>query len=45
MKRLTPGARLRRWRTSRPGGCHEAMKAWLLSWGKADELPPPQVGD
>jgi len=24
---------------------HEAMKAWLLSWGKPDELPPPQVGD
>ena len=24
---------------------HEAMKAWLLSWGTADELPPPQVGD
>jgi predicted transcriptional regulator len=21
---------------------HEAMKAWLESWGKADELPPPQ---
>ncbi|WP_309627594.1 CopG family transcriptional regulator [Brevundimonas sp.] len=24
---------------------HEAMKAWLLSWGTPDELPPPQVGD
>lgn len=24
---------------------HEAMKAWLLSWGAADELPPPKVGD
>jgi predicted transcriptional regulator len=24
---------------------HKAMKAWLLSWGKPDELPPPQVGD
>ena len=24
---------------------HEAMKAWLLSWGTADELPPPQAGD
>jgi predicted transcriptional regulator len=24
---------------------HEAMKAWLLSWGTADELPPPRVGD
>jgi predicted transcriptional regulator len=24
---------------------HEAMKAWLLSWGSADELPPPPVGD
>ncbi len=23
---------------------HEAMKAWLLSWGKPDELPPPAVG-
>jgi predicted transcriptional regulator len=21
---------------------HEAMKAWLLSWGTADELPSPQ---
>ena len=21
---------------------HEAMKAWLLSWGTAEELPPPQ---
>ena len=20
---------------------HQAMKAWLLSWGTADELPPP----
>jgi predicted transcriptional regulator len=24
---------------------HEAMKAWLLSWGTPDELPPPRVGD
>jgi predicted transcriptional regulator len=24
---------------------HEAMKAWLLSWGTSDELKPPQVGD
>ena len=24
---------------------HEAMKAWLLSWGTPDELPPPNVGD
>jgi predicted transcriptional regulator len=22
---------------------HEAMKAWLLSWGTPDELPPPVV--
>ena len=24
---------------------HEAMKTWLSSWGTADELPAPQVGD
>jgi predicted transcriptional regulator len=24
---------------------HKAMKAWLLSWGTPDELPPPKVGD
>ena len=24
---------------------HTAMKAWLLSWGTPDELPPPTVGD
>ncbi len=24
---------------------HKAMKAWLLSWGTAEELPPPEVGD
>jgi predicted transcriptional regulator len=24
---------------------HEAMKAWLLSWGTANELPPPEIGD
>jgi len=24
---------------------HGAMKAWLLSWGKPDELPPPEIGD
>ncbi|MCC6736551.1 MAG: CopG family transcriptional regulator [Bauldia sp.] len=23
---------------------HEAVKAWLASWGTADELPPPKVG-
>ncbi|TCS10226.1 CopG family transcriptional regulator [Caulobacter sp. BK020] len=23
---------------------HEAVKAWLLSWGTPDELPPPKVG-
>lgn len=23
----------------------DAMKAWLLSWGTPDELPPPKVGD
>ncbi len=23
---------------------HEAMKTWLLSWGKPDELPPPAIG-
>jgi predicted transcriptional regulator len=23
---------------------HEAMKIWLLSWGSADELSPPEVG-
>ncbi|MEO8926692.1 MAG: CopG family transcriptional regulator [Caulobacteraceae bacterium] len=23
---------------------HQAMKAWLLSWGAPDELPPPKVG-
>lgn len=22
---------------------HQAMKDWLLSWGQADELPPPSV--
>jgi RHH-type transcriptional regulator, rel operon repressor / antitoxin RelB len=21
---------------------HDAMKAWLQSWGRADELPPPE---
>jgi predicted transcriptional regulator len=21
---------------------HEAMRKWLLSWGKPDELPPPE---
>lgn len=21
--------------------CHEDMKAWLLSWGKPTDLPPP----
>lgn len=24
---------------------HDAMRHWLLSWGTANELPPPQVGD
>jgi len=24
---------------------HEAVKAWLLSWGTPHELPTPQVGD
>jgi len=24
---------------------HSAVKDWLQSWGKADELPPPRVGD
>lgn len=24
---------------------HDAMKAWLLSWGTPDEQPPPSVGD
>ncbi len=24
---------------------HKAMKAWLLSWGTREELPPPQIGD
>jgi len=23
---------------------HEAMKAWLLSWGTPDELPLPEIG-
>ena len=23
----------------------EAVKRWLLSWGTADELPPPNIGD
>jgi predicted transcriptional regulator len=23
---------------------HEAMKAWLMSWGTPDELPPPPAG-
>ena len=23
---------------------HTAMKAWILSWGTPDELPPPDVG-
>ena len=22
---------------------HQAMRDWLLSWGQADELPPPSV--
>lgn len=24
---------------------HDAMRRWLLSWGKADELPPPKCGE
>jgi predicted transcriptional regulator len=24
---------------------HEAMKAWLLSWGTPEETPPPETGD
>jgi predicted transcriptional regulator len=24
---------------------HAAVKRWLESWGAADELPPPRVGD
>lgn len=24
---------------------HDAMKAWLLSWGTPDEQTPPSVGD
>ena len=24
---------------------HEAIKRWLLSWGKPDELPPPKCGE
>lgn len=24
---------------------HEAIRRWLLSWGTADELPPPKCGE
>jgi predicted transcriptional regulator len=24
---------------------HRAIKAWVLSWGTENELPPPEVGD
>ncbi len=24
---------------------HEAMTRWLRSWGKPDELPPPECGE
>ena len=24
---------------------HDAMKAWLLSWGTPNELPSPKIGD
>lgn len=24
---------------------HEAMRAWILSWGTPDELSAPKVGD
>jgi len=27
------------------GISHEAVKAWLRSWGSPDELPPPEAGD
>ncbi len=27
------------------GISHEAMRAWILSWGTPEELPRPQIGD
>jgi len=24
---------------------HEAIRKWLRSWGKPDELPPPKCGE
>jgi len=24
---------------------HKAMRRWLMSWGKPDELPPPERGE
>jgi predicted transcriptional regulator len=27
------------------GISHEAMRAWILSWGTPHELPRPQIGD
>ena len=27
------------------GISHEAVMAWVRSWGTRDELPPPQTGD
>jgi predicted transcriptional regulator len=27
------------------GVSHEAIRAWILSWGTPDELPRPQIGD
>jgi predicted transcriptional regulator len=24
---------------------HKAMKAWILSWGTPEELPPPKICD
>jgi predicted transcriptional regulator len=24
---------------------HDAAKAWLLSWGSPNELPPPKAGE
>ncbi len=24
---------------------HEAVRAWILSWGTPDELPRPEIGD
>ncbi|HEY0303003.1 MAG TPA: CopG family transcriptional regulator [Rhizomicrobium sp.] len=24
---------------------HKAMRRWLLSWGKPNELPPPKCGE